>query len=79
MELDLGEFLRGKLMAENKYEMLSPTVEKVLDEYILLLQSDEMIQNEAAERLDSLLRNGKVPKFDEIDQALFPSSPKSNI
>jgi hypothetical protein len=49
---------------------LSPTVSKVLDKYLATLEGDEEIDNEAAKRLDSLLRQGKVPKFEEIDKAL---------
>lgn len=49
---------------------LSPTVGKVLDKYLATLEGDEEIDNEAAKRLDTLLRQGKVPKFEEIDKAL---------
>jgi len=59
-------------MAEYKNESISPTVKKVLDEYITVLYADEKIDNEAADRLDVLLREGKIPKFDDIDAALFP-------
>lgn len=59
-------------MSEYKTESISPTVKKVLDEYIAVLQSDVEIDNEAAARLDALLRTGKIPKFDDIDAALFP-------
>lgn len=60
-------------MAEYKSESISPTVKKVLDEYIIALHADEEIDNETADRLDALLRKGKVPKFDDIDTALFPT------
>ncbi len=59
-------------MAEDKSESISPTVNKVLDEYIAVLHADEKIDNEAVDQLDVLLRKGKVPKFDDIDAALFP-------
>ena len=59
-------------MSEYKNESISPTVKKVLDEYIAVLHADGGIDNEAADRLDALLRKGKVPKFDDIDAALFP-------
>ncbi len=58
-------------MAEYKNESISPTVKRVLDEYIAVLHADEEIDNEAADRLDALLRKGKVPKFEDIDAALF--------
>jgi hypothetical protein len=65
-------------MAAQENESISLTVKKVLDEYISVLHADEMIDNEAADRLDALLRNGKVPKFDDIDVALLPP-PKEDI
>ena len=59
-------------MTGYKTESISPTVTKVLDAYIAVLHADEEIDNEAADRLDALLRNGKVPKFEDIDAALLP-------
>ena len=59
-------------MAEYENEPISPTAYKVLDEYIAVLREDEEIDNEAADRLDALLRKGKVPKVEDIDAALFP-------
>lgn len=59
-------------MAEDKNESISPTVKKVLDEYVAVLHADEEINNEASDRLDALLRKGKVPKIEDIDAALFP-------
>jgi len=64
-------------MAEYKSESISPTVTKVLDEYISVLYADEKIDNDAADRLAALLRNVKVPKFDDIDAALL-SPPKGD-
>ena len=61
-------------MAEYEHEPISPTVKKVLDEYLAALHADEDIEKEAADRLDRLLRKGKVPKFDDIDAALFVPS-----
>jgi hypothetical protein len=60
-------------MSEQDDNPLSPTVAKVLDEYLEALIGDKEFQDEAAKRLDELLRNGKIPKFDEIDAALAPS------
>lgn len=62
-------------MAEYKNESMSPTVIKVLDEYIAVLHAGNEIDNEAVDRLNTVLRKGKVPKFDDIDAALF-SPPK---
>ncbi|NMM43871.1 hypothetical protein HH303_05245 [Rhodospirillaceae bacterium KN72] len=61
-------------MAELKKEVLSSTVNKVLDEYLSALHADEEIDDESANRLDELLRKGKAPKFEEIDSVLFPPS-----
>lgn len=59
-------------MAEQDDDPLSPTVTKVLDEYLAVLHADNAIENDAADRLDALLRKGKVPKTEQIDAALFP-------
>ena len=59
-------------MAEQDDELLSPTVAKVLDAYLAALHADDAIENDAADRLDALLRKGKVPKPDDIETALFP-------
>lgn len=64
-------------MAEYNNESISPTVKKVLDEYIVVLHMDEDIDNDAADQLDALLRKGKVPKFEDIDVALF-APPKED-
>lgn len=59
-------------MAEQENDPLSPTVTKVLDEYLAALHADADIESETADRLDALLRRGRVPKPEEIDAALFP-------
>ena len=61
-------------MTELKSELMSPTVKKVLDEYVAILHADDGIDNEAVDRLDALLREGKVPKFDDIEAALSAPS-----
>ncbi len=63
-------------MAEQDDDPLSPTVTKVLDEYLAALLADNAVDNDTADRLDALLRKGKVPKPEEIDAALFPSAEK---
>lgn len=57
-------------MSEENEQNISPTVSKVLDEYLTALLGDEDIDDEAAKRLDALLRLGKIPKIEEIDIAL---------
>jgi len=63
-------------MTEQKDVLLSPTVTKVLDEYLEVLRADEEVSNEAAGQLNALLRKGKIPKNDEIDIALSPPRKK---
>jgi len=58
-------------MAERKNEPVSPTLKKVLDQYLVALHADEELGAEAVDRLDALLRKGGVPKSDDIDAALF--------
>ena len=60
-------------MSEQQNEPLSPTVKKVLDAYLEALKGDSDVDDEAAARLDAVLRQGKVPKPSDIDAALFPS------
>ena len=60
-------------MAENKQRsQLSPTVTKVLDDFISAMREDEDIPNEKISRLDEILRKGLTPKQDEISNAVFP-------
>ena len=51
---------------------LSPTVTRVLDEFVGAMKCDNEIENDAIDRLDNLLRVGSVPKPDEIFGKLFP-------
>ncbi|MBG6172547.1 hypothetical protein IWQ55_000427 [Labrenzia sp. EL_208] len=59
-------------MTEAKDEPLSPTMKKVLNAYLEALKGDSDIDDEAAERLDDLLRQRTVPKPADIDAVLFP-------
>ena len=59
-------------MNEQKDNQLSPIVNRVLDEYLAALRADGDIDDEAAERLDTLLRGGKVPKPEDIESSIFP-------
>ncbi|WP_323760494.1 hypothetical protein [Maricaulis sp.] len=65
-------------MAANTNEPLSPTVTKVLDRYLAALHADDDIDNELADRLDALLRKGKVPKLDDINAAFFTPAEGDN-
>lgn len=59
-------------MADQYEEQLSPTVAKVLDEFVAALTADDDIGEDAAVRLGTLLRSGKAPKADDLEAALFP-------
>ncbi|MGH0003870.1 hypothetical protein ACQU0X_27670 [Pseudovibrio ascidiaceicola] len=58
-------------MTKAKDEPLSPTVTKVLNTYLEALKEDSDINDEAAERLNDLLRQGTIPKPSDVDVALF--------
>ena len=64
-------------MADENFS-LSPTLVKVLDEYRDTLLKNNQIDGDAVGRLDQLLRRGKVPKFEEIDKAVFSSAKEAN-
>lgn len=59
-------------MSEQQNELLSPTVKKVLDAYLEALKGDGDVDDQAAARLDAILRQGKVPKPSDLDAVLFP-------
>jgi hypothetical protein len=59
-------------MAEQDENVLSPTVTKVLEEFASALSEDAAIPDNTVDRLDGLLRKGKVPKVEEISAAVFP-------
>lgn len=50
---------------------LSPTVSHVIDEFIAALRSDDEIEGDAIDRLETILRQRVVPKSDDINAALF--------
>lgn len=60
-------------MVDHYEEQLSPTVTKVLDEFVEALTADDLIGKDTAERLDTLLRSGRAPKSDDLEAALFPA------
>lgn len=60
-------------MAENKQRsLLSPTVTRVLDDFISAMHEDQTIPDESISRLDKTLRKGLAPRQDEISNAVFP-------
>ncbi|MBN8290554.1 hypothetical protein JI664_01115 [Rhodobacter sp. NTK016B] len=60
-------------MDQDQAPPISPTLAKVLKKFLEVMKADEAIEDDAADRLDALLRSGKTPKPDEISAALFPS------
>lgn len=54
---------------------LSPTVLHVIEEFAAAMRGDDEIQDDAADRLEKVLRKGAVPKPEEINRALFEPPP----
>ena len=54
---------------------LSPTVVQVIGEFITAMRSDDGIENDAIDRLEVLLKQGTIPKADDINAALFDPLP----
>ena len=54
--------------------VLSPTVTKVLDEFVSAMREDDAIAADAIDRLQELLLKGAVPTADEIGGVVFRSS-----
>lgn len=59
-------------MDQDQGPPISPTLANVLKEFLEVMKADEAIEDDAADRLDALLRSGKTLKPDEISAALFP-------
>ena len=59
------------MTVQQKAVLLSPTVKKVLDEFVSAMKGDDAINRDAIDRLDQVLREGTVPKPDEIHRAMF--------
>ncbi|MAS15283.1 MAG: hypothetical protein CMH69_18505 [Nitratireductor sp.] len=66
-------------MAEQDDVPLSATVKKVLDEFLANLKSDDAVDDVAADRIDALLRKGRVPNAAEIDEALSPPEEEESL
>lgn len=56
---------------KDEQKPLSPTVSQVVDQFVAAMTEDDEIDNDAINRLDKLLRQGFVPKPDEINAVLF--------
>ena len=50
---------------------LSPAVVQVVDQFVIALRVDEKIPDHAIDRLEAILRQGIVPKPDQILEILF--------
>lgn len=58
-------------MDEDQGPPISPTLAKVLDKFLEVMKANETIDEDAAVRLDALLRSSKAPKPHDISAALF--------
>lgn len=63
------------MASENNQVGPSPTVLRVIDQFVSAMRADGAVQNDAIDRLEKLLRKGDVPKPDEINKALFEPPP----
>jgi len=52
----------------------SPTVQRVLTQFIDALQADDDIAEVVVDKLEPLLQAGSVPKADDINNTLFPDT-----
>lgn len=59
------------MTVQQKAGSLSPTVQRVLDEFVSAMRDDDSIDGDAIDRLEEILRDGTVPKPDEIYGAMF--------
>ena len=58
---------KGNAMAKDQdADGLSPTVAQVLDQFFADARADGDIPDDAVDRLETLLRKGKLPKPDDI-------------
>lgn len=62
------------LADENNYTVISPTVLRVIEQFIAVMRADSSIEDSAIDRLENLLRQGSIPKPEKIDAVLFKSS-----
>ena len=60
---------------EDEPTSLSPTVAQVIDQFAAAMRADDGIEDDAIDRLEKLLRQGAVPKPDEINAVLFNPPP----
>jgi len=56
---------------------LSATVLQVIEQFTAAMRADGILENHVIDRLEKLLREGIIPKTDEINAALF--GPPSDL
>ncbi len=67
------------MMNEDESTVLSPTVSQVIEQFAAAMRADDGIGDDAIDRLEKLLRQGAVPKPDEINATLFGPPPDVEI
>lgn len=55
----------------------SPTIKKVFDDFEAKLKADEKVDDEAAERLMTLLNGDQIVTAQRVRDSLFPPSEQS--
>lgn len=56
---------------EGNHIVVPQTVLQVIERFVAAMREDPDIPNDAINRLETLLREGTVPKPDDINSALF--------
>lgn len=57
---------------------LSPAVVQVVDQFVTAMRADEQVPNYFIDRLDATLRQGTVPKPDQLTILFTPPEEKPN-
>ncbi len=55
----------------DEYISLSPAVVQVIDRFVTALRENSQVPGHAIDRLDAILRQGTVPKPDQLPEILF--------
>jgi hypothetical protein len=62
---------------KNEPIALISTVSRVIEEFTAAMRADDSIDNDVIDRLEQRLRQGSIPKVDDIKATLFPPPPEA--